>query len=369
MILTIIIFFIILGVLVFVHELGHFIMAKRAGMAVEEFGFGFPPRLFGIKKGETTYSINWIPLGGFVKIVGEDGGATDNPRSFAAKGFWARLSVLIAGVTMNVILAWVILSVGFAWGLPTVVSEGEQLPAHAKIRDVSVAVVEVAQGSPAEQAGIKVGDRIEKVAGMQMASIEQVQKATADNAGREVAYEIKRGDTVMEKNLTPRQSPPKDEGPLGIALSSVGMVSYPIWMVPYNGIIATFNLVWGTLSAFGTIIGNLAHGSGAGVALTGPVGIARLTGDVAALGVIYLLQFTAVLSVNLAIINAVPFPALDGGRVLFLIIEKIRRKKMQIQAEQIANTIGFALLLLLMVFVTIKDVGHLNFFERIKDVL
>jgi regulator of sigma E protease len=369
MLLTIIIFFIILGVLVFVHELGHFIMAKRAGMAVEEFGFGFPPRLFGIKKGETTYSINWIPLGGFVKIVGEDGAAADNPRSFAAKGFWPRFLVLIAGVSMNVVLAWVILSIGFAWGLPTVVGEGEQLPAHAKIRDVSVAVVEVAPGSPAEAAGLKVGDRIEKVAGQDMTTIEQVQQATTDGAGREVTYEIRRGDTVMDKTLTPRPAPPDGQGPVGIALSSVGLVSYPIWMVPYNGAIATYNLVWGTLSAFGSIIGNLVHGSAAGVALTGPVGIARLTGDVAALGVIYLLQFTAVLSVNLAIINAVPFPALDGGRVLFLVIEKIRRKKMHVQAEQIANTIGFALLLLLMVFVTIKDVGHLNFFERIKDVL
>src|SRR3989338_2399556 len=147
--LTILVFIIILGLLVFVHELGHFIMAKRAGMRVDEFGFGFPPRLFGIRRGETLYSINLIPLGGFVKILGEDGSQTVDPKSFSNKSFWRRFSVLIAGVTMNVILAWVLLSIGTTMGLPTLISENEQLPKSAKVSVTSVGIIEVASDTPA----------------------------------------------------------------------------------------------------------------------------------------------------------------------------------------------------------------------------
>ncbi len=356
MILTIVIFIIILGLLVFVHELGHFIMAKRAGMAVEEFGFGFPPRLFGIKKGETMYSINWIPLGGFVKILGEDGQTSENPLSFGSKSFARRFSVLAAGVTMNVIFAWLLISLGLGLGLPTVVNQGEQLPSHAKLKSASIAVLEVSPQTPAEAADLKVGDHITKINGEQITGLEDVQNLTNKYAGTEVVYEVTRGSTVMEKRITPRANPPADQGPLGISLASVGLVSYPWYMVLYKGVIATANLIWSTLVAFWVVITNLLSGAGPGVDLTGPVGIAKLTGDVAALGFIYLLQFTAVLSINLAIINAIPFPALDGGRIFFLVIEKIRGKKMNAKAEQVANTIGFALLLLLMLFVTIKDV-------------
>ncbi len=356
MILTIAIFIVILGLLVFVHEFGHFIMAKRAGMAVEEFGFGFPPRLFGIKFKETLYSINWIPLGGFVKILGEDGQMSDNPLSFGSKSFTQRFLVLVAGVSMNVVFAWLLISLGLGLGLPTVINEGEQLPANATLKSSSIAVLEVAQSSPAEMAGLKVGDRITMINGERIDSLEEVQTITKQIAGTEATYEITRGETKMEQKITPRANPPADEGPLGISLASVGLVSYPWYTVLYKGIIATANLVWSTLTAFWEVITNLLSGSGPGVDLTGPVGIARLTGDVAALGFIYLLQFTAVLSINLAIINGIPFPALDGGRILFLVIEKLRGKKMNAKAEQVANTLGFALLLLLMLFVTIKDV-------------
>ncbi|HYE22399.1 MAG TPA: RIP metalloprotease RseP [Verrucomicrobiae bacterium] len=365
---TLIIFIVILGLLVFVHELGHFVMAKRSGMAVEEFGFGFPPRLFGIKKGETIYSINWIPLGGFVKIVGEDGGDAANPKSFGSKSFGARLAVLAAGVTMNVIFAWVLISIGLAAGLPTALDEGETLPGTAKIRDVSVAVIEVAPESPASAADFKVGDRIIKINGQEVTSIDTVQNLTQENIDKPTTYTFERGSTVLEKQVVPRGNPPADQGPLGIGLSSVGLVSYPWYVAPWKGLQATIGLIWATLSAFWTILSNLVGGAPAGVDLTGPVGIAKLTGDVAALGFVYLLQFTAILSVNLAIINAVPFPALDGGRILFLIIEKIRRKKMSVNVEQWANTVGFTLLLLLMFFVTVKDVGRFQLITKIKDL-
>ena len=181
---------------------------------------------------------------------------------------------------------------------------------------------------------------------------------TLKSADKPTIYTIKRGSDIFDKQIIPRANPPAGEGPLGIALGSVAYVSYPWYQDPFRGAVAVYNLIALTVMTFGAVIWQFLQGHHVTAALSGPVGIAVLTRDVTALGFIYLLQFTAVLSVNLAIINAVPFPALDGGRVLFLIIEKIRRKKLPIQAEQIANTVGFVLLLLLMVAVTFRDVIH-----------
>ncbi len=356
--LTIIVFIIILGILVFVHELGHFVMAKRAGMRVDEFGFGFPPRLFGIRRGQTLYSINLIPLGGFVKIVGEDGSDLSDPESFGNKSAWQRFTVLIAGVSMNVVLAWVLISIGMGLGLPTIIGEGDQLPQSARISTVSVGVVEVGDNTPAAVAGLKVGDSILKINNQPINSIQDAQTATEKDAGQATTYTIKRGSDVFDRSITPRLNPPQGQGPLGVALASVAFVSYPWYEAPFRGAIAVFGLIALTLTTFMSLIVQFLQGQQVAAALSGPVGIAVLTRDVTALGFIYLLQFIAVLSVNLAIINAIPFPALDGGRVLFLIIEKIRGRKLDIKVEQIANTIGFALLILLMIVVTFKDVNH-----------
>jgi regulator of sigma E protease len=366
---TILLFLIVLGLLVFVHELGHFVMAKRAGMQVEEFGFGFPPRMFGIRRGDTIYSVNWIPLGGFVKIAGEDGGQTENPKSFASKGFWARFAVLIAGVAMNIIFAWLVISVGIGIGLPTIINEGESLPPSARIHAAKIAFTGIAADSPAAVAGFKVGDSVVRVNDEQVDSIEELQKLTKDNAGKEAIYTVSRGNETIEKTLVPRIVPPEGQGPLGVSLATVAQVSYPWYEAPFRALGATFDLTWGTISAFGKIIGQWVSGESVSAELSGPVGIAVLTRDVAQLGFIYLLQFTAVLSVNLAVINAVPFPALDGGRILFLIIEKLRGRKLPETAEQIANTIGFGLLLLLMLFVTVKDFGRFDIIERIKNLI
>ncbi|HYC79722.1 MAG TPA: RIP metalloprotease RseP [Candidatus Binatia bacterium] len=365
---TIIIFIIILGLLVFVHELGHFVMAKRAGMQVEEFGFGFPPRLFGIKRGETIYSINWIPIGGFVKIAGEDGENAENPRSFSNKGFWPRFGVLIAGVTMNVIFAWLILSLAVAIGFPTVIGEGQEIPGSARIKDPSIAFDQVAENSPAQAAGIRLGDKIISINGEPTESIEEVQSLTRNNAGRETKYVVQRGDDVMEKNVTPRANPPEGEGPLGVSLVTIATVSYPWYEAPVRGLTETYNILSATIGAFAHILGQWFSGESVGAQISGPVGIAVLTRDVAELGFIYLLRFTALLSINLAVINAVPFPALDGGRILFLIIEKLRRKKLPEAAEQWANAIGFMLLIGLMVLVTVLDFGRFNIVDKVKNI-
>ncbi|MBI2607734.1 MAG: RIP metalloprotease RseP [Candidatus Doudnabacteria bacterium] len=367
-ILTIIIFILILGLLVFVHELGHFVMAKRAGMEVEEFGFGFPPRLFGFKKGGTVYSLNWIPLGGFVKIVGEDGSDSDNPRSFGNKRFGSRFMVLVAGVTMNFILAWVLISLGLGLGLPTVIGDPAELSDSAKVREVHVSVVEIASDSPADQAGLRVGDSVLAINGEEIDTLEETAILAKNNAGLETLYTIKRGGEEFDRTLIPREDHPEDEGPIGVTVSTVARVAYPWYETLPRGLVATFNLLLSILSAFGVIISRLFAGQGVGADLAGPVGIAVLTRDVAQLGFIYLVQFTAVLSVNLAIINAIPFPALDGGRILFLIIEKVRGKKMRAKIEQVANTVGFVLLLLLMVLVTVKDFGRFDIIERVKNL-
>lgn len=356
--LTIVVFIIILGLLIFVHELGHFIMARRAGMVVEEFGFGFPPRLAGFKRGETVYSLNLIPLGGFVKILGEDNEASDNPRSFALQSFGKRFSVLVAGVTMNAVLAWLLISIGLGLGLPTIIAEDQSLPKNASIKDQQVGVLEVALHSPATEAGFKVGDAVIAVNDERVSSVEHLQNLTKQNVGKPTKYTIKRGQTEIQNELIPRTDPPPGQGPLGISLATIGRVSYPWYEVLPRGLVATFNMLIATISILATVIGRLFSGLPLGVDVTGPVGIATLTRDVTQLGFIYVLQFTALLSINLAVINTVPFPALDGGRLLFLLLEKIRGRKLGKKVEQLANTVGFMLLILLMILVTIKDISR-----------
>lgn len=367
--ITILVFIVILGLLVFVHELGHFIAAKRSGMKVDEFGFGFPPRLFGIKRGETLYSINLVPLGGFVKIVGENGD-NDDPQSFGHKPAWQRFIVLIAGVTMNVVLAWVLISIALGIGWPTLLQEGEKVPGNVRIKNVSVGILEVVKDSPASEAGLKPEDYIVKIGSEPIDSIEEAQLVTKNNAGNPTVFTIRRGKEVMEKTITPRANPPEGQGALGIALGSIGQAVYPWYQAPITGLRVTFNLLVLTFGAFAALISQAVQGGNVGEALSGPVGIAVLTRDMTAMGFIYLLRFTALISINLALINAFPFPALDGGRVLFLLIEKIRGKKMAANAEAWANTVGFMVLILLMVFVTVKDVnkyqqGFKNLFEKI----
>lgn len=365
---TLLVFAFILGLLVFVHEFGHFVMAKRAGMKVEEFGFGFPPRLFSVKRGETTYSINWIPLGGFVRILGEDGDSQD-PRAFGSKRFWPRISVLLAGVGMNFVLGWFILFLAFAFiGTPVEIAEGMDLQG-AKIRKEQIAVVGVQPDSPAEYAGLKPGDVILSVDGRRFTQIEELIEYTKSRAGFRVVYEIKRGREVFTRDATPRVNPPEGVGPVGFAPAKIAEATYSLPTALKLSIQSFLDRFVGIFFAFGLLFKGLFTTGKLIEGLSGPVGIAVLTRDFTRLGFVYLAQFTAVLSINLGIINAFPFPALDGGRVLFLIIEKIRGVK-SIKWEKVANTVGFLLLMLLMVAITFRDVNRFSeqfkrLFERI----
>lgn len=353
--ITIIIFIVILGVLIFAHEFGHFIVAKKSGVKVEEFGFGFPPRLFGIKKGETIYSLNLIPIGGFVKIYGEQGEGKNEPNSFISKSAGRRALILSAGVLMNFLLAMFLLGVGNKIGLPTVVDENS---GPGVVRSVRVQISGIAPSSPAEAAGIKVGDTIiglKNLEAMEVSTPQEVQSFIEKHKGEEIILTVKRGNDNIDIPLVPRENPPAEEGPLGVALVNTAIVSYP-WIESLSrGVIDTINLTILIIVALGSIIHRAVIGLPVGEALTGPVGIYNVTSQAAEMGFVYLLQLTALLSINLAIINILPFPALDGGRLLFLGIEKIKGTPVSQKVENVIHTAGFAFLILLMLLITYKD--------------
>ncbi len=380
MLITIFIFIIILGLLVFVHEAGHFFAAKNSGMKVDEFGFGFPPRIVGLQKvngkmkiilghpspdtigtgqansqqlsDSTIYSINAIPLGGFVKIVGENNDAEDNPQSFVNKPFSRRLLTLVAGVLMNVVLAWFLISLGYIVGLPVAVDTPANLPPHARLAEPRAVVVEVQADSPAAKAGLQQSDIILSIDGKAVNSVLDVQSYVVAHKGNVLNFEVKRINEIKKIEVRSLKDPPAGQGPTGIALATFGKLTFP-W---YGAVVEGAKTTGQQLKAI--VVGLYqVFASGQGLkSLGGPVKIAKITGQVADLGVSYLIQFTAFLSLNLAILNILPFPALDGGRVLFLIIEKVRGKRNNQKVEQFANTIGFVLLLLLMVVVTFRDI-------------
>ncbi len=353
--LTAIIFIIVIGVLVLVHEFGHFLFAKRAGMKVEEFGFGFPPRLYGWKKGETIYSINWIPFGGFVKILGEDGDER-GPRSFAAGSFPQRLLVLVAGVAMNFLLAALLLVIVNFFGLRIGLVEGDTTNA----RNLEVQVIDVVQGSPAQAAGLEPLDVIlgyaEGGRSIGVSSAKEVQDIVIAHEGRPLVLEIGRGGETVTKTATPRVNPPEGQGALGISLALTGVVSYPwyeaLWRGVYDAVLLAMNTVLGYYALLKTLF---THGKLI-AEVSGPIGIASLTGQAARVGFNYLLQFVALISVNLAVLNIIPFPALDGGRVLLLVVEKIKGSPVHKRAEGLVNVIGFYILVSLMIYVTYKDI-------------
>ncbi|MBM5790001.1 RIP metalloprotease RseP [Candidatus Parcubacteria bacterium] len=355
---TVLVFLMVLSLLVFVHEAGHFLVAKKMGMKVEEFGFGFPPRLVGVKRGGTTYSINWIPLGGFVRIKGESGDHRDEPDSFSSKSMGARFAVLVAGVVMNLALASVLLSIGFLSGLPSIVDD--RLPASARVSEPALTIMAVVEGSPAAQAGVQQGDRVVTIDGEALTNEQSARERIAQSAEDGVALEIKtRAGDTQRLVLTSEPLAGQDLTGIGIGLVQTGIVSYPFFSAIVQGVAATVTFTAEVVKAFVGIIVHLATGNGLGMELSGPVGIAVLTGEVAALGLAYLLQFTALLSINLAVMNVLPFPALDGGRILFLCMEKVRGRAVNGNVETATHNIGFIVLILLVLLVTYRDVTSL----------
>jgi regulator of sigma E protease len=340
-VLTLIIFLLILGLLILVHELGHFVTARLAGVKVEEFGMGFPPRLFAVRRGETLYSINAVPLGGFCKLLGEED--PSDPRSLAGRGAGTRLLVLGAGSMMNALLPIVLLTVAFM--IPRAVAVGD------------VVVEEVAQSSPAAEAGIEPGEMIVSVNGHEVKNIGDVVYDTHLSLGEDttlVMLDAMGGTRPV--TLQPRWDPPEGEGAMGVRLTLQNVQeeseSYPFWeAVPKSAetLGETFGLLRNEVRSW--------FARGTAPAVGGPVAIFQLTGEASEAGPSYLLQFAAFLSLNLAIVNLLPLPALDGGRIVFVLLEVARRgKRVSPKTEGIVHLIGFIMLISLMVVITYVDI-------------
>lgn len=372
MLLTIVVFIAVLGILVFVHEFGHFIVAKMCKVGVEEFGFGFPPRLFGWKKGKTIYSLNWIPIGGFVKIKGIVGADQDNKAdakasdSFMTKPIWQRFSILFAGVFMNFILCAGLFSIGYTIGFPSLL---EEAPASAKIRNKQVAIMEILPNTPAANAELQAGDIIKKINNQPVDSISNLKNEINGQAdGKNINLLISRKEQIIEKEVEITKIADSNELGIGVYLTETGLVSFPWYEAIYRGCKQTVLLVIMIFVALWDIIHSLITSGQSSVDFSGPIGIAVLTNEMTKLGFIYILQFTALLSINLAIFNLLPLPALDGGRLLFLIIEKLRGKPTNQKIEAIVHNVGFALLILLVVLVTFRDVSKYEIINHVKNL-
>lgn len=356
------IFFIVVlfTLIILFHEFGHFVAAKWARTRVEEFGIGFPPRLFGKQFGETLYSVNLLPLGGFVKIFGEDDGNPNDPCNFASKHIGIRALIIAAGVFMNIFFAFLLYMGGHMVGLPTTI-ESDELAVRA--RDVRVQIIEVLQNSPASLGGLQVGDAIIELHSaeetLSIVRTQDVREFVTRHAGEEITIEIARGSEHRELAITPRLNPPAGQGALGIAMVRTGIVSYPLWEAPLRGAESTLGTMGALVEGFKRMFSRLFEDGQIAGDVSGPVGIARMAGEIGDLGLVYLIPFAAFLSLNIAILNVVPFPALDGGRLLFLLIEFVKRSPVDRRLEHVIHMIGFAILLLLMLAITFRDVEKL----------
>ncbi|MEK7133258.1 MAG: RIP metalloprotease RseP [Patescibacteria group bacterium] len=359
MLITILIFFVILVVLILSHEFGHFIFAKWNGVKVEEFGIGLPPRLFGVQKGETVYSINLLPFGGFVKIEGEENkdGLPIGPRSFASKSAGARAIIIAAGVLFNLILAFFIFSFGNWRGAPAALGDGE------RTEDERIFIVEVQEKSPAEAAGIRAGDTLLKLESddekLTVSEISEIQAFIKRNRGREIFVFYKRDGQELISRAAPRLETKENEGALGIVMAKIGTKSYPFHQAIWQGLKTTIFLTGATAAGIVNFFAVLISGKGGLEQISGPIGIVGLVGNAASFGFLYLLQFTAFLSVNLAVINFIPFLGLDGGRLVFLAAEAIRGKPIGAKTSAWAHTIGLILLLILMLIITYNDLARI----------
>lgn len=354
--LAVVVFIVLLLVLVLAHECGHFWAARRAGCRIEEFAFGFPPRLFSFMHGGTRYSFNLLPLGGYVKIEGEDmNESSPGPTSFASKPVPWRIVILAAGVAMNIALAFVLLSWQAVIGIPTLVTEDNV----QRLQDLKTYILEVVPNSPAEQAGVMSLDRIVHINTMYDPTLEDVQRVVQESAATEIVLELERRGQHLTVAIVPREQPPSGEGPLGISLAATGLDRVPWWKAPWEGLRRVSSMLIAIITQFGALIGRLAREGTVGEALTGPIGIAVYTNEVTNLGLSYLLEFAALISLNLALINILPFPALDGGRILFVVLEAAMGKRVPIKIEHVVHTLGFLFLILLMLFITLRDIQRL----------
>jgi regulator of sigma E protease len=360
--MQIFIFIIVLIVLIVVHEFGHFVAAKLSGMRVDEFGLGYPPRALTLAKvGETRYTLNWLPFGGFVKIYGEDGPET-GPRAFGKRPRTLQAIVLVAGVAMNLLFAYVLITGALIAGTPRALSQDELTSA----RDTELAIADVLPGSPAALAGLVAGDSIisatDAMGQWKAIDPESFSRFIAASKGTEITLYIKRNGEEQTINATPASgvavSDPSRYA-LGVEVATIGIVPLSFTAAIKEGAILTWEIIkltatglWHFFYSALTLTADLSQ-------VAGPVGIAGVVGAASLQGIGGFLSIVAIISINLALINLIPVPALDGGRLLFVIIESIIRRPIAPRIATAMNAVGFALLLLLMVVVTTHDIFKL----------
>jgi len=363
--MDILIFLLALSIVVVFHEFGHFFAAIKTGVKVEEFGLGLPPRMVGKKFGKTLFSLNWLPIGGFCKLYGEDAAVTGrvmgrSKRAFCNKKPWQKMLIVMGGVVMNLVLAVLIFSVVY-----TVLGVPQEMD--------KVKVLEVADGSPAEQAGLKKDDWIVGVGQVRVKTARELVDEVGKHGGERVELAV---ETPMVRQLADsgvptagrmmqtvvvevRENPPEGEGRMGVAISHMDMVKVPWWQF-YKGIKAGFSeaYFWGKIIAGGMykmVSGLFAGQVPEGVA--GPVGMYQATSSIKRdQGVWAMIHFFGIISVNLAILNFMPFPALDGGRMIFIGWEMLTKKKVSSKIESMVNSVGMMVLLTLLLLVTVGDV-------------
>lgn len=361
MFVTAIVFVIILSILVFIHELGHFVVARLIGVKVEEFGFGLPPRIWGKKIKKTIYSVNWLPIGGFVKLAGEDEHPSPkspnypkHPKSyFFARTKKERALILLAGVFMNFLLAV---------GITTYLLTQGVLEPTGKVH-----IERVIAGSPAEKAGLRKNDILLSISlsptslntPMSLKTPKELIDYVNEKKGHEVVLTILRSSTKQEIAVTPRTVVPPGEGPMGVVISDLETRVYPLNQAPVVATKINCQRAWAMLAGIGSLIGKLVQLKPVGSDVAGPIGIAQVTGQAVKFGWKAVLEFMSILSLNLAVLNILPIPALDGGRLAFVFLEKILGKKVRPAFEQSTHQIGMIILFILILLISINDILRL----------
>jgi len=362
MILTIFVAFLSLIALIILHELGHFVLAKKFGVRVEEFGIGYPPRLFGKKIKDTIYSLNLLPFGAFVRIYGQEE-RIESPDSFSTKPYWQKSLIILGGVASFWIVSFIILSIVMMIGVPTIVEDSEN---HFLVSP-KVQIANIVPGSPAQEAGLAIGDTIVKVKDpttgkeKNISKIKEVQDFVGFSRDKEIVLTIQRGKKFFEVSLVPKVLEGEKEAHIGVFLARTVIKRYPWYQAILKGILNTFTLTWLIIKSWAGVLVSLFGGKGLppGVQVSGIVGIFDLFVKTGEMGVNYFLQFIAVIAVHLALINALPIPALDGGWFLFCTIEKIRRKPLNQKVIQKISLAFFSLMVILMIWITIKDIARI----------
>lgn len=362
MLITGIVFFLILSLLIFIHEFGHFITAKIIGVNVEEFGLGLPPRVIGRKVKNTIYSLNWLPIGGFVKLSGEDDEEEDvhqvklpNKSYFWARSKKERAVILTAGVTMNFLLSLLITTYFLIIGV--------------KMPSDKVYIDQVIANTPAAIAGLQVNDRVMEIRSFdsvrnqftdhKIASTQDLINTVADNKGKILSLIILRKGNLITISVTPRIAYPKDQGPMGIAITDLEFTKYPWYLAPFAALRINVWRAYQMLVGIGTTLATLFAGRVSQLDVAGPIGIAQITGKAVKFGLQSVLEFMSILSLNLAVLNILPFPALDGGRLLFVFAEKILGRRIKAAFERKTHQIGMLFLLFLILLVSINDIARI----------